>query len=279
MIKPFSYKGFDFTSYDKEWWKGNAWVASRKVKCKNGGEARFTFLNELLPLIDRFSVISQCTFRFIANTYFIYKLTNNPEKRLFIHYVRSVRPTGLHFGEKEIQQLNKLDKVPNKGGLFFILEAANATTYYTRLTMLIMAVEGLAGEIRDKGQIRTDHESIKKILGRELWGRLYTYGIGLRNKLFHGNITDHAAYEKIADEIYKRIVQYLKNEFKVEVEENVVQPQRGFYGNFETADMFLGFKSEPTLELKTIEEAVDEKKSNDKYRELFEYLGNPKTSY
>lgn len=280
LIKPFSHKEYDFTSYKPEWWKSHAWVASRIVESEHAGPARYKFINDLIPLIDQFSVVSQCSFRVIANSYFVYRQDNNPERRIFIHYVRPVSPTGLHFNDKEIAQLQKFDNLPNKGGLSFIMDAANAKTYYTRLTMLIIAIEGLAGEISAGKTVKTNHDITKRILGMELWNKLYSYGSGLRNKLFHGNIIDHSRFEGLGDEIYQKILAYLKEDFEIEVEENVVHPQRSFDGNFEETSMFMGFKSEPIFDLRIIEEAVDDRQSNrTQESDIFDYLGNPTASY
>lgn len=281
LIKPFQYEGYEFSSYSEEWWNCGAWVASKTVKAKNAGEARFKFLNGLMPLVEHFSTISQCGFRFIANSYFIYRQTNNSERVVFIYYVRSVSHTGLHFDDQEISQLEKIRKVPNKKGFFYIMEAANATTFYTRLTMLIGAVEGFAGEITTKGKVKTNLPIVKKILGNELYDKLYTYGTGLRHKLLHGNIEGHHLFEGINDDIYKKLTDYLKSEFDIHLEENVVHPQRNFYGNFEQTQFFMKFKDEPTFDLKTIEEAVDDRygKKPNLEMKIFNYVGEQPKDY
>src|SRR3989344_3084964 len=275
LIKPFEYEGYGFTSYSEEWWNCDAWVSSRIVRAKNAGEARYIFLNELMPLIEHFSTISQCGFRFIANSYFIYKQTNNTDKTVYIHYVRPVSHTGLQFNDEEISQLANIKKAPNKKGFFYIMEAANATTFYTRLTMLIGAVEGLAGETNTKGQIKTNLTIVKQILGDGLYEKLYKYGTGLRHKLLHGNIEGHHLFEGISDEIYNKIREYLRLEHDIQLEENVVHPQRNFYCNFEQTSMYMRFKEKPVLDLKTIEEAVDDRygKKPNLEMKIFNYVG------
>ena len=78
LIESFSYEGFQFDAYDKEnFYNCDAWVASRTIEAETAGEARSLFISELTPLIERFSVISQCSFRLVSNTYVISKLTSN----------------------------------------------------------------------------------------------------------------------------------------------------------------------------------------------------------
>lgn len=280
LVNIFQYEGYDFQAYDpRESWNCDAWVASRIIKAKDAGEARYIFLNGLMPLVEHFSTISQCGFRFIANSYFIYKQTNNSEKIVYIYYVRPVNHTGLMFWDNEVAQLEKIKKVPKQKGFFYIMEAANATTFYTRLVMLIGAVEAFAGEVIIKGQKRTDPVMLKKILGDTLKERLYKYGDGLRNKLLHGTIEGHHLFEGINDEIYNKLREYLRSYFDIQLEENVVDPQRNFYGNFEVAKFYMKFKDELVLDLKTVEEAVDDRYGSKPNLEMqiFNYAGeNPK---
>lgn len=266
LIDGFNLGGYDFNSYNKEWWNCDAWVASKIIEAKNAGGARYKFINELIPHIEKCSVVSQCAFRIIANSYFIYRKTKNPEKFIYIYYVRDVGHTGLHFDTEEIGQLSKFDFIPNKKGLFFIMEAANASTFYTRLSMLLAAAEGFAGEIKANNQIRTDKVALQEILGSELYKKLYDYGTGLRNKLFHGNIEAHHLFDGLTDQVYDKLRQYLKNKFNIQLDENVVQPQRNFYGNFQYMSTYEKINDELSLDLELIESALDD--NNPKHYEL-----------
>src|SRR5574338_133549 len=83
LVTPFELEGYQFTSYHKDWWEGDAWVASKVIKAKSAGEARFEFMKNLIPQVEKCSVVSECAFRFVANSYVIYKQTNNPEKIIY----------------------------------------------------------------------------------------------------------------------------------------------------------------------------------------------------
>jgi hypothetical protein len=160
----------------------------------------------------------------------------------------------------------------------YITEAANATTFYSRLTMLLSAVEAFAGEINIGKTVVTNHEAIKAMLGNELHEKLYKYGTGLRNKLLHGNFGAHHLFDGLSDQVYNKIRTYLRESFDVQMNEDVVDPQRNFHENFQSASMFMKFNDPPNLDLKEIEIAVDDDNPErvEKEREIFTYYsGNP----
>ncbi len=280
LVGGFKYKDFEFTAYDpKEYWNCDAWIASKEIQAKNAGEARFKFVNDLIPLVERFSVLSQCAFRLYPNTYLIYRLTSNSEKIVYIFYVRSTDSVGLHFDKAEIKELQKFEKIPNKNGLLYIMEASNTTTFYARLAMLIMAAEGFAGE-KMIGKIKaTDKTSLRKILGQKLYDKLYSHG-GLRHALIHGRAKNDGSFNGLSVELYSKILSFLKSEYGISFEENVVNPQRNFHDNFEGGGMYEKFNKDPILDLEKIEEALDDRHGqNPKEREIFTYLADAPKDY
>lgn len=259
LIHPFNARGYSFKSYADSWWNCDAWVVSKVIEANTAVEARMSFHKDLIPQIEQFSVISQCAFRIIANSYFIYKETNNPEKIIYVYYVRDVGHTGLHFDNDEIDQLPKFDKITNKEGLMYIAEAANASTFYTRLSMLLAGAEGLAGEITTVGRVETNKDELKEILGVDLYVKLYGYGKGLRHKLFHGNVKTHQLFDGLTEVIYNKLRKYLKNKYDIQLEESVVHPQRNFNGNYEFAATWKRLRDKKYLDLRLIEQPFDEK--------------------
>ncbi len=280
LVIPFELEGYQFTSYHKDWWGCDAWVASKVIKAKSEGEARFEFMKNLIPQVEKCSVVSECAFRFVANSYVIYKQTNNPEKIIFIYFVRNVGHTGLMFQEEQVAQLSKLSAIPNQQAFMYIMEASNATTFYTRLTMLIGAVEAFAGEVTKGKMVVTNQVEIKKILGGALYDKLYEYGKGLRHKLLHGNVQAHHLFDGLTDEIYGKILDYLRATYDIQIPEGVVHPQRNFYDNFVQTSMFMKFVDEELLDLKEIEEIIDDRiKSRVKESDIFTYCGESPKDY
>ncbi len=278
LVEPFEFEGYQFSSYTNEWWNCDAWVASKVVKANTSGEARFEFVKGLIPQIEKCSVISECAFRFVANSYFIYKQTHNPEKIIFIYFVRNVGHTGLQFENDQVAQLPKMASIPNQQAFMYIMEASNATTFYTRLTMLLSAVEALAGEIKKGKTIVTNHQEIERILGKDLHDKLYKYRSGLRNKLLHGNFGAHHLFDGLTDDIYNKLVSFLKTTYDIQIQKGVVHPQRNFYDNYQYTSMFMQFNKEPILDLKEVTETIDERvQSRVKEKEIFTYYaGRPR---
>lgn len=268
LREPFTLEGYEFSSYDLEWWNSDGWVASKEIQAETAGKARAEFMKGLFPLIPELSVVSQCAFRYILNTYFIYRLTDNPKKKIYIYFVRETQPVGLSFEEDEKNNLTKIHNISNKHGLYFIADAANAGTFYTNLSMLLIGIEGLAGEIESRGRKETNKQVLKEILGDELYDKLYPYGQGLRHKLFHGNVIDHGQFDGLVEAIYARILVYFTTKYEISLEQNVVHPQRNFHGNFKQASSFEAFQDSPILDLKTIHEAFNDEQ---KGREIFTY--------
>lgn len=271
LIKDFSYEGYDFSAYDiQEPWKDDVWVASKTVETNTAGEARRNFINGLLPLMQEFSLVSQCAFRFVANTYVIYKLNNNEEKVFYVYFVQGTEPVGLHFDTEEISKLFQIREIENNQSLFFLNEAANATTFYTKLTMLILVVEGLAGEIEDKRGFKlTNRTKTKEILGNDLDEKLFASRIGLRNILFHGKVKDHQPFEGLSEVIYSKIREWLSSKYNINLETSIVDPQRNFHENYVETHNYWQFKKKVILNLKTIEEAMTDSSKERKLFSLF----------
>jgi len=252
--------GFSFEPYDhREWYRCGAWIASKTITATNCVKAFSSFLRNILIPVSKCSVISQCAFRLVGNSYFIYRENQNSEKVIFICHVYSTGYTGLHFTDHEIMQLPKFNAIPRKQALFFIMEAANASTFYTRLVMLLAATEALVGEIKKGKKVETNKKALRRILGSTLFDKFYAYGTGLRHKLIHGNLDTktHRRFNGLAKKMYDRLRDYFKNEFGIQLNERVVHPQRNFYDNFYRADMFWKLKDEKFLNLRLIENALN----------------------
>lgn len=260
IVEPFVHNDYEFTSYAPEWWNSDAWVASKIVTAENANNARVSFINGLIPIIEQCSTISQCAFRFTVGSFVIYRLNDNPDKDVFIYYVKDVGHTGLQFAEEERAQLPKMAAVENQKGFMYIMDAANCITFYSRLAMLLSAAEAFAGEV-DMGNTKTTNKTIlKEILGVDLYDKLYARGVGLRHKLVHGNIADHNRYYGMTEEVYKKIRSYLKVKFDIQIEENVVSPLRNFHDNYAYTKMYYRFRNEPVFDLRLIEDELSERK-------------------
>lgn len=51
-------------------------------------------------------------------------------------------------------------------------------------------------------------------------------------KLLHGNVQAHHLFDGLTDEIYGKLLDYLRATYDIQILEGVVHPQRNFYDNF-----------------------------------------------
>jgi len=79
-------------------------------------------------------------------------------------------------------------------------------------------VEALAGETKMGSTFVTNHSEIEKILGKELHEKLYKYGSGLRNKLLHGNFGAHHLFDGLTDDIYNKLVSFLRITYDIQIQ-------------------------------------------------------------
>jgi hypothetical protein len=50
LSEPFTFDGYEFSSYNADWWHSNGWVASREVEAENAGIAKNEFIRAGLSL-------------------------------------------------------------------------------------------------------------------------------------------------------------------------------------------------------------------------------------
>lgn len=262
----FNHDGFTFSSLTNEFWNCRAWVAEKEIEAINVIEAINKFRNELVETIPKLCVTSQCSFDFVTNTFFAYKYNENPKNVIYVFYTRSRPNVGLMFNDEEKSQLKNIEKIPRKEGLFFLMDAANCSSYYSRTAMLLITIESLAGQVlSDRGFI-ADKDELNKILGNELRLKIYKGGTGLRNKLFHGANINHKEFQGLNKILYQKIINYLENNFGVILNKSVVDPQRNFNEIKEKINYFWKFKNDINLSFIDIENYFNEKfngKEND----------------
>lgn len=220
-FEPFDYNGFHFEQWGFTWAdgpKGKAWIASKLIKADNISEAVDVFFKDLLDIIDRCCFVSQCYFSIVSESYMAVKKNNNPDNVFYLHYTKERGGGPLTFLKEQIESVKKLESFPRKPALMYLNESTNAMTFYSRLAMLIIALESIAGE---KSPNVTDKDFIKNKILKDgtLFDEIFAYGTGIRNQIFHGkevNIT-----EDYIDKIYKKIVEYFNTEYNTNVDLNV----------------------------------------------------------
>lgn len=230
--QPFNFRGFEFRQWDfniSDGAIGDAWIAKREVEAKNAESAIQFFRKELIDIVRRVAFVSQCFASADLEPYFILRLNDNPEQVLFLSYSEESEHVSLHFGEEEKESLEKLEKFPNPVVLEYIAQSGRAATYTTRLAMLIIALESIAGEI-NPGKTNMQYIKDEILKNYDLHDEIFKFGTGIRNKIFHGKeIVGGKDYAQI---IYDRIIDFFNVKYGTKINTAVSQPQRHLFGNY-----------------------------------------------
>ncbi len=228
----FEFRGFKFRQWDfniSDGAIGNAWIAKREFEAKDAESAIQFFREELIDIVRRVAFVSQCFASADLEPYFILRLNDNPEQVFFLSYSEESEHVPLHFGEEEKESLEKLEKFPNPVVLEYIAQSGRAITYTTRLAMLIIALESIAGEI-SPGKTNMQYIKDEILKNYDLHDEIFKFGTGIRNKIFHGKeIVGGKDYAQI---IYDRIIDFFNVKYGTKINTDVSQPQRHIFGNY-----------------------------------------------
>ena len=279
VIEDIEFSHWDFNYRDG--CLGDAWKAELTIKAKNSHEAFSYFRKKLTKIIPRVALISQGYVDFISEPFLISK---DGCDTAFFRYVKDVGSVGLMFMEKEKEALNLLlgnNTIPEEF-YYYWNDSVNTIGYSPKLLLMFSAIEALV-----KKDGKKDWELLNTILGEELlkdlFGTKENSNTGLRHRLVHGeyfNESDHG--KNYLELVHKKVIAYF-NSFvfsKELIHENVVHPQRHFFGNKEECKTFLKNKDNSTsFSFKDILEDFNENgfRNPDKYD--FVYDDNLNTNY
>jgi hypothetical protein len=264
LEQPFDCRSFNFRSWEtKEWFKSDFWIAEREIEAENYLEAMKIFQKELPPIVKRLAFVSQCYFDHLVEPFLIY--TENPGRIIFVRNSEQVNGARLVFGVNEKKSLEKLDEFAPLSFYEYLQESTNAISHLGRLSMLIKALEGLAGQTKkiekcecgkERGYSVINSDMLGQILNdKALYNKLFGKG-GVRHKLSHGS--DIELDDDYARKIYDAIVNYFNKKFGTEINTNIRFPQRNFYGNYRISEGFFRLKSGAVeIDLRKITELIN----------------------
>lgn len=75
-------------------------------------------------------------------------------------------------------------------------------------------------------------------MGNSLYNEVFGQN-GLRHRLDHGYSLDFVFQKDYVSDIYKKIIKYLNDIYKININEDVESPQRNFYKNAYYSDFWL----------------------------------------
>ncbi len=290
--KCITYDGYEFRQWDRESQdkpNARALISHKSIDAQTVNDAIYAFREGLFRLVDRIAFLSQCYTSTEVQPFMIVRENDNSEKILYLYYSKESEGVPLGFSDREIEGLKKLESYTEKGDVFrYIREAANASSYYARLMMLISALEAIAGEKTGTKFKQTDKNYIRDhvLKDSDLYDKIYKYGDGIRNRLLHGGKVDLSETEHrdidYVDKIYKAIVRYFNENYGTAINTKVVKPLRSPYGNYEVYNLWLKPKEmRGALDLKTVIAQFTEqyvrngKPNNSPAPEHFEIVGMP----
>lgn len=243
--KPASFEaeGVSFSHWDfnyRDGWINDAWIVTATIEANNLLEAINELRRRLSRSISRISLISQSYIEYISEPFLVQK---NDDEIVFFRYSADVRGGGLMFMEKEQKALNYLLEIKEIPETFYYYwnDAVNVATYSAKLLLMFSALEAYARN-RDKKIFRASMDLYSEILGIDLALEIFGEGNGLRNRLVHGEYfkeeNNHKNYLEI---IHNKVISYFNDKIFKEklIHENVVKPQRNFFGNKEQGNFFL----------------------------------------
>ncbi|MBI2047892.1 MAG: hypothetical protein HYT27_02020 [Parcubacteria group bacterium] len=236
LYHTFSIGNITFEHWDfniRDGWLENAWLAKGEVLNSSFLKAINSFRRKLWKIVPRIALISQSYIEYHFEPFIVHKEDSD---KAFFHCTKDSESGGLMFMENEKQALDELlasTKVPNEF-YYYWSDAVNTLGYSAKLLLMFSALEALAKK-RDKAKFKKPIDLYSHVLGKRLANKIFTQTIGLRHRLVHGEYLSPKQDSKknYLDLIHKKVISFFNKKVlsKPLLSENVVNPQRHFYGS------------------------------------------------
>jgi len=225
------FEHWDFNIRDG--WLENAWLAKGEVSSNGFLKAINAFRRKLWKIVPRVSLISQSYIEYHFEPFLVHK---KDDDRTFFHCTKDSESGGLMFMENEKQALDELlvsTKIPDEF-YYYWNDAVNTLGYSAKLLLMFSALEALAKR-RDKKRFKYPIDLYVHILGKRLANKIFIQTVGLRHRLVHGEYLSpkQDGKKNYLDLIHKKVISFFNKKIlsKHLLSENVVNPQRHFYGS------------------------------------------------
>jgi hypothetical protein len=271
----FVANGITFTHWDfnhSDGWLVDAWQAEATIDADDYKSAFAKFGELLTPVIPRVAFVSQCYTE--ARMQPILIVRDGSNVGLFSDFFAS-DPVGLMFMDEEKSALDKLlaDKRIDDSFFFYWNDAVNTAGHTAKLLVMFSAIEALA----KKPSSKKDWGLIEKVLGKELKDKIFRPTTGLRNRLVHGDYFSPSDSKNYVEVIHKKVMVYFNDHIlgaKL-LSEDVVHPQRHFFGNKMRGAGFISPKDDRTpFNLRTVLD--DANNSEDRRLDKFDWVTDDK---
>jgi hypothetical protein len=249
----FSHWEFNY----RDGWSHNYWLAIGTIEASNFNDAYNGFRAKLAKIIPRVALIGQCYVESVSQPFLIRRTDRDVA---FLNYSRDTKGVGLMFGAQELKALRLLlenSQIPVEFYYYWV-DAVNSFGYSSKLLIMFSALEALFKSGTGKQTKDEYYTKIERVLGPDLKTELYgtkdNPNAGLRQRLVHGEYLSADDTSNYVELIHKRLISYFNDYvFKEKlIEENVVNPQRHFFGNTLRATFFIRAKEGKNLNLKDV---------------------------
>lgn len=260
----FTFEDVTFSHWDfnlRDGWLEDAWLAESTIEAPSSPGAFKIFREKIDRIVPRISLLVQSYIEYGTEPFLIHKEGSDVA---FFRYTKDSGAVGLMFTEREQEALGLLlaNAAIPKEFFYYWNDAVNAIGYSSKLLLMFSAIEAL---VKKNG--KKDWQLMELILGKQLkedlFGTPKKSDAGLRHRLVHGeyfNATD--AGKDYLDLVHKKVIAYFNDVIfgKKLIAEDVVHPQRHFFGNRQECRTFI--KSNGTASL-TLKEVLEDFNKND----------------
>ncbi len=228
----FVIDGIAFTQWDfnhRDGWISDAWLAETEIEASDYKIAHKIFVDKLALVVPRVAFVSQCYTETLGQPFLIVK--SNSDIGLFADFFDSGH-VGLMFMENQKSALDKLLRSPIDNAFFYYWnDAVNTIGYAPKLLVMFSAIEALA----KKSNGKKDWTLIENILGKDLANEIFEPKKGLRHRLIHGEYFSQQDFhpKDYVGIIHQQVMSYFNKYILGSnlLSENVINPQRHFFGN------------------------------------------------
>lgn len=226
--------GYTFAPYTDN---NGFWLAEKIITEVNYRKAYEKFISEIEPILDAFSVFEQCSIDLVGQSFMIQKLNDNESAYIYFYFSRKTDTVSMCYLKEDFDKIRKLINNRAEMGLYFMRQVNQTSSAYSRLALLLVVVESLAKDSQkricdnkdcknfDKFYSTTDKDNLKKILGDDLYKKIYSGERPIRNRLFHGRFISREEFVGFLENIYKSIIEYYNLQFDLKIQDIVMGPR------------------------------------------------------
>jgi hypothetical protein len=257
-IPSFTLHNIEFSPWNQDERQTRLWLAERTVDADSYMSAWKVFHTSLRQIVSRTSFVGQAYHTDLGQPYLIKKADSDVA---IYRYTRERRPVPLHFNAETLQSLAILlddARVPD-AFYWYWNDAVNALGYSAKLVLMFAAVEVLFEKASKK---KVDYYAdIERVFGPKdkitLFGKDKDKGrSGVRQRLVHGDYFSEKDTQNYVELIHKTIVRYFNDNVLHDhrLSEDIVNPQRHFYGNLDEWRGYIQSVGDAPLLLKPVQE-------------------------